>query len=310
MSTKEENQNFNVLTIDGGGIRGIVPAHILNSIVKKLGVDLNEKFQMLAGTSTGSIIVAGLACGISTEDILNLYKSIGDKIFNKNMSYWPQKFKPAFHSLYNNSYIKDLLKETFGGIKLGDISKPLLIPATDIGNGGVHVFKSNYCKHFTRDMSVFVYDAVLASCSAPTFFNPTTVGEYALADGGLWANNPSLAAFTDAQKRLNIPADNIKILSVGTGHAKSFYGTDLEKNWGLLNGWQRQEFINFILSLQSQSTHNYLQLMMKEEHLLRLNFESDLPLPLDDCSSIQDLISRADKLFTYETEKIKTFLNC
>lgn len=309
LSTEKSSQTFNILAIDGGGIRGIVPAHILNSIVGKLGIDLNENFQMLAGTSTGSIIVAGLACGISTEEIANLYKSIGEKIFIKNESYWPKNIKPAFHSLYDNTNLKKTLKETFGDIKLGDIKKPLLIPSTDIGNGGVHVFKSNYCKHFTRDMDVPVCDAVLASCSAPTFFDPTIVGEYALADGGLWANNPSLAAFIDAQRRLSIPADSIKILSVGTGHAKSFYGTDLEKKWGMLNGWQRQEFISFILSLQSQSTHNYLQLIMKEDHLLRLNFESDLPLPLDDCTATKDLFSRADKLFTYETENIKAFFN-
>ena len=310
LSTEAANHHFNILTIDGGGIRGIVPAHILNSIVGKLGIDLDEKFQMLAGTSTGSIIVAALACGIPTEDIVQLYRGIGDKIFIKNESYWPNKFKPAFHSLYNNTNLKEILSETFGDIKLGDVTKPLLIPSTDIGNGGVHVFKSNYCEHFTRDMDVLVRDAVLASCSAPTFFDPTTVGEYALADGGLWANNPSLAAYIDAQRRLNIPADSIKILSVGTGHAKSFYGTDLEKKWGLLNGWQRQEFIGFILSLQSQSTHNYLQLIMEKDHLLRLNFESDLPLPLDDCTATKDLFSRADKLFTYETENIKAFFNC
>lgn len=310
MSTEEDKQSFNILAIDGGGIRGVVPAHILNSIVRKLGIDLDVRFQMLAGTSTGSIIVAGLACGISTEDIVSLYRNIGDKIFLKNQSYWPKKFKPAFHSLYDNTNLKEVLRETFGEIKLGDIKKPLLIPSTDIGNGGVHVFKSNYCKHFTRDMDILVRDAVLASCSAPTFFNPAIVGEYALADGGLWANNPSLAAFIDAQRRLNVSADSIKILSVGTGHAKSFYGTDLDKKWGLFNGWQRQEFIGFILSLQSQSTHNYLQLIMKKDHLLRLNFESDLPLPLDDCRSTQDLFSRADKLFTYETENIKAFFNC
>jgi len=168
LSIEKENQTFNILAIDGGGIRGIVPAHILNSIVGKLNINLNDNFQMLAGTSTGSIIVAGLACGVSIENIVNLYKSLGEKIFVKNESYWPKNIKPAFHSLYNNTNLKKILKETFGDIKLGDIKKPLLIPSTDIGNGGVHVFKSNYCKHLTRDMDVLVCDAVLASCSAPT----------------------------------------------------------------------------------------------------------------------------------------------
>ena len=89
MSIEKENQTFNILAIDGGGIRGIVPAHILNSIVGKLNINLNDNFQMLAGTSTGSIIVAGLACGVSIENIVNLYKSLGEKIF---VSFHHQKF--------------------------------------------------------------------------------------------------------------------------------------------------------------------------------------------------------------------------
>ena len=259
LSTELDKQSFNILTVDGGGIRGIIPAHILNSIVTKLKINLDENFQMLAGTSTGSIIVAGLACEISTGDIVQFYKNISDKIFKKNFSCWPEKYKPAFHSLYNNANLKKFLKEMFENKKLGDIKKPLLIPSTDIGNGSVHVFKSNYCDDFTRDTDVLICDAVLASCSAPTFFDPVIVEEYTLADGGIWANNPSLAAFIDAQCKLNAPIDKIKILSIGTGHAKSFYGTDLDKKWGLLNGWKNKEFIQFILSLQSQSTHNYFK---------------------------------------------------
>ncbi|MBC6415793.1 MAG: patatin-like phospholipase family protein [Bdellovibrionales bacterium] len=270
----KEEHNFHILSIDGGGIRSIVPAFIINSIFSKLGIDFGEKIQMLAGTSTGSIIVAGLACEISTKKIIKLYSKVCDKI----------------------------LKEIFEERKLGDIENPLLILSIDIGNGNVHIFKSNDSKHFTRD--VLVRDAVLASCSTPTYFN--SIIEYAL--GGLWANNPSLVAFIEAQKRLNVSADSIKILSISIGHVKSFYGTDLEKKWGFF--WEREKFINFILSLKSQSIHNYLKLIIKEDNLLRLNFESDLPLPLDECTSKQDLLLKADKLFTYEGKNIQFFFNC
>lgn len=201
------------------------------------------------------------------------------------------------------------LKEVFGDKTLGDINHPLIIPSTDVGNGGVHVFKSSYSKDFTRDKSVLLRDAVLASCSAPTFFDPSKVDVYSLADGGLWANNPSLTAFVDAQKRLNINPLNIRILSLGTGHEKTFYGTNIDKKWGLVNGWGAKQFINFILSLQSQSTQNYLQLLMDDQSLLRVNFESDKPLPLDDVSAVGDLLSKADLLFTHNTEKIKKLLN-
>ncbi|MBU0769679.1 MAG: patatin-like phospholipase family protein, partial [Proteobacteria bacterium] len=196
----------------------------------------------------------------------------------------------------------------FKDIKLGEITTPLLLPATDIGNGGVHVFKSGYSKDFTRDKEVLLRDAVLASCSAPTYFNPIKLREYLLADGGLWANNPSLAAVIDAQRRLNINLSDIRILSMGTGLAKTCYGVESDKKWGLLNGWRGKEFISFMMSLQAQATHNYLQLMLQERQLLRLDFESEQPLPLDDCSSIEDLISRADRVFTYNSSKIRDFI--
>lgn len=186
---------------------------------------------------------------------------------------------------------------------------PLILPATDIGNGGVHVFKSNYSKDFVRDHNIYVWEAVLASCSAPTFFDPVKVDKYALADGGLWANNPSLCATIDALHRLGTKLECIRVLALGTGHSRNQYSLKLKRRWGLATGWKRKQFISFLLSLQSQSAHNYLRLLLKPDQLLRLEFESDNELPLDDINSVDSLISRADRLFTHEGQAIKNFLS-
>ncbi|MBU3928003.1 MAG: patatin-like phospholipase family protein [Bacteroidetes bacterium] len=299
---------FKILSIDGGGIRGVFPAHILYCMTERLGINIGEQFNMIAGTSTGAIVASAIACKIDPAVIVALYREHGPHIFSKKKSFLPAKYQPAIQSLYDNDHLKTILKDIFKDIKLGEISIPMLLPATDIGNGGVHVFKSSYSKDFTRDKEVLLRDAVLASCSAPTYFNPMKFKEYLLADGGLWANNPALAAVIDAQHRLNINLSDIRILSIGTGLAKTCYGVDVDKKWGLLNGWRGKEFISFMMSLQSQSTHNYLQLMMQNGQLLRLNFESELPLALDDCSAIDDLISRADRLFTYNSSEIRDFI--
>jgi patatin-like phospholipase/acyl hydrolase len=213
-----------------------------------------------------------------------------------------------FDSIYDARYLENVLSEIFQDKRLGDITKPLLIPSTDIGNGCVHVLKSGYSKDFTRDNTVMVKDAVLASCSAPTYFDPHRLKEYLLADGGLWANNPALAAVIDAQKRLRIDHGNIRILSMGTGHTRTSYGTNASRKWGLANGWKHKELISFILSLQSQSATNYLNLMLRPGQVKRIDFDSDLPLPMDDVSVIDDLISRADRKFTHESEAIREFI--
>lgn len=300
---------FKILSIDGGGIRGVFPAVILQLISERFNININEHFDLITGTSTGSIIAAGLRANITPSEIVNLYIKKGEDIFSQTKkSLYPRKIKPGLHSLYCENNLEKILNEKFGELTLGEISRPLIIPATDIANGGVHVFKSKYSVDFTRDVHIKVKDAVLASCSAPTFFDPTLVGNYLLADGGVWANNPTLIAIVDAQYRLGIPLDNITVLSLGTGNSKVAYGANNNKNWGLLNGWNGQGFIEFLLSLQSQSINNYSTLMLKER-LLRLNFDSDRPLPLDDTKCIPDLITRADKLFTYQSREISDLLN-
>lgn len=301
---------FRILSIDGGGIRGIYSAHVLRCIEERLQINLFDTFNMIAGTSTGSIIAAGVATGVPAADIVAMYKEHGAEIFRKKRFILPGKsIHPMFDSVYDAQYLENVLTKVFQDKRLGNIKKPLLIPSTDIGDGCVHVLKSGYSKEFTRDNAVLVKDAVLASCSAPTYFDPCRLNVYLLADGGLWANNPALAAVIDAQKHLGVAQDDIQILSIGTGHSKTMYGTNASRKWGLINGWKHKEFISFILSLQSQSTLNYLNLMLRPGQIKRVDFESDLPLPMDDVSMLDDLISKADKIFSYKSEDINTFLN-
>ena len=300
---------FRILSIDGGGIRGIYPAHVLLCIEERLQIDLFDTFDMIAGTSTGSIIAAGVTTGVPAADIVAMYKEHGAGIFRKKRFLLPGKsVQPMFDSVYDAQYLENVLTEVFQEKRLGDIKKPLLLPSTDIGNGCVHVLKSGYSEEFTRDNAVLVKDAVLASCSAPTYFEPHRLDEYLLADGGLWANNPALAAVIDAQKRLGVAQDDIQILTIGTGHSKTMYGTNASRKWGLINGWKHKEFISFILSLQSQSALNYLNLMLPPGQIKRVDFESDLPLPMDDVSILDDLISKADHEFTHESESIRAFI--
>ena len=150
-------------------------------------------------------------------------------------------------------------------------------------------------------------DAILASCSAPTYFDPHCVGSYLLADGGLWANNPSLVAVIDAKKRLGQKLEDIKVLSIGTGLYKPEFDFK-SKLMGFLTGWKGSRLMDFILSLQSQSTDNYLSLLLKENQKYRINFESSEELPLDKSLSVHKLIAKADEDFTYNTQNLKSFL--
>ena len=304
---------FQILTIDGGGFRGAYSAHLLKCIEEGFLVDWRRDFRLLAGTSTGSIIAAALAMGISASDVLDMYEEHGAEIFRKP----PGPRLRHFHSKYSNSSLRRVLSGFFGDAKLGDIETPLIIPATDIGNGCVHVFKSSYHSEFVRDKDVRVVDAVLASCSAPTYFPPFYLPgkqPYLLADGGLWANSPSLIAAIDAKHRLDANLNDLRILSIGAGKAKSFYPIRAFQKrgifgWGFVTRWGSGKFIDMILSLQAETANNMLGLLLEREQVLRLNFESDKDLPLDRPEEFYDLVSRADRKFTHESKKINAFLD-
>lgn len=296
---------MNILTIDGGGIRGIFAAHILKRIQEEFDINFTEHFDLIAGTSTGSIIAAGLAVQYPISEIVNLYQEISPLIFKKRVLYR----LGLFASRYKINDLKKKLDEVFGKSTLSQTKSSLLIPATNIGSGNVFVFKSNYSADFVRDKNTRISDAVLASCSAPTFFNPFRVNEYLLSDGGLWANNPTLVSVIEAVTRLNSSISELKILSIGTGNSRQYYSMKKSQwGWGILTGWKHKKFLELLLNLQSQSAHNISQLLLEDNQLLRINFESDVRLPLDDINQLDDLKSRADEMFTYNSKAIKDFL--
>ena len=296
-------KDFKVLSIDGGGIRGVFPAECLRLMEKTYQIDLYETFDMLAGTSTGAIIAAAIAAKKSASDIVQLYIDHGSPIFSKKRI---SLLNVIFRSQYEKTYLRDLLNEFFKNEKLGDITKPLILPATNIGTGIVHIFKSKYSSDFSRDLEVSLAEAVLTSCSAPMYFDPTCVSNFLLADGGLWANNPALIAMIDSIKHCNCPKEKLFILSLGTGIRKNAYGVDKKKKlWGFLTGWKRREFIELLLSLQSQSAQNYLKNLVEKDQLLRIDYVQQDVISLDDCTKIDTLLAYAGEEFSKNSKRIR-----
>ena len=318
------NKPFYILSIDGGGFRGLFAAHLLKRMEEAWQIDWRSRFRLLAGTSTGAILSAGLACGKTAVQLAEFYKTHGEAIFTPRLRSRFDLLK-LFTSRYSSKNLKMRLDEILGDTTLGQVKIPLILPSVDIGNGCVHVSKSKYHDEFIRDPNVRVSDAVLASCAAPTYFDPAVVDDkYQLVDGGLWANNPSLVATIDAHYRLKIPLEKVRVLSIGTGKSTVFYPRSQGKwkdhllhrwqGWGFLTRWQRSKFIDLIFNLQSENSHNMLCLLMGESPLdskqvLRLTFESDQPLPLDCVRKRDDWITKADYVFTHKSPRIAEFLS-
>lgn len=291
-------ETFNILSIDGGGLRGVYAVAILAQMQEEMGIDFSETFDLIAGTSTGAIIASGLAMGISANTILEMYQEQGAFIFKKN--FWGGIITPR----YNRKYLEQVLGTIFGDQTFKDTKTRLMVTATNISDGMPWVFKSGYNERLTRDRDVKITDAVLASCSAPLYFNPYGHDEGLLVDGGLWANNPAMAALVEALgHNIDIKRYKVRLLSIGTGINVKYYPLEwVEKQWGV-SRWG-MGLIEVILNMQAFSIEKYLGTIMNPEHYLRLNFELEDKMEIDDISVMDTLIEKGRQDFYKNSGRI------
>ncbi|MFK5977221.1 MAG: CBASS cGAMP-activated phospholipase [Sulfurovum sp.] len=287
---------FRILSLDGGGIRGLYSAQMLKNIKDKCGVDFYNDFDLIVGTSTGSILAGAIVQQIDLDKVISLYENEGKNIFKKR---WFCRLG-LFKSKYSPEPLKKQLKIIFKNTTFKDITKPLLINATDIGNSSQFVFKTTFNnqkdangnnKNLVRDPDIALYDAILASSSAPIFFPPHKIGNFLLADGGLWANSPVLVALAEAKKIFNKDPKDVIVVSIGTGVEENDYPINTNK-WGFLTGWKSAKLISMMLNLQTKVNSSLLQFLMPKENILRLTFTSDKALPLDDTTQNDNLLKR------------------
>ena len=294
-----QDNAFNILALDGGGTRGVYSAQVLSCIEQETGAPVREHFDLIAGTSTGSIIAGAAAVGIPMSGVVKLFEKESPRIFRR-------RWLGSFHmrSKYSSRSLEQVIRSCVSDLTLGEISTPLMITGSDISTGGVHVFKSRYLKDlgepYVRDGDVVLSDAILASCAAPAYFDPVPVGDFLLADGGLWANNPSIIALTEAVSKFRRLVEQVRILSIGTGHSVNLYSQN--RLWGLMTGWGREKLVSYFLRLQSDASANMAKLLLADRYL-RLDPEIEA-WKLDDIKHLRNLKALATRDFALHSEEV------
>lgn len=252
-----------VLSIDGGGIRGIIPAELLLSLEYKLqeysgnpDARIADFFDLIAGTSTGGILTCIFLCPdkvnpgrprFTAEDAVDLYLSKGGKIFD--ISLW-QKISSAMGLLdekYSADNIEEELEYYLGDLRLSDLLKPTLITAYDIQRRCAKFFTQHDAVE-SRSENYYLKDVARATSAAPTYFETKGVKSlsstfYPLIDGGVFANNPTLCAYAEVRNKFpgRPRAKDMAILSIGTGYDKKVYEFEKAKDWGMLD-WVKPLF--------------------------------------------------------------------
>ena len=300
----DNTDTFHILALDGGGTRGIYTAQLLAKIEQALGTRIKTCFDLIAGTSTGAIIAGAAVSDIPMQEIVELFETETPYIFRRR---WYRI--PLFLSKYPDQKLAEIIAKHLPATSLGEITSPLMITSSEIAKSEVHIFRSDYGDRDSEiaptGKDVNLRDAILASCAAPTFFAPKSVDNLLLADGGLWANNPSTVAFTEALSVFGKEAQEIRMLSVGTGHSVNMYHN--RRGWGFITGWGGAKLTSYVMTLQSQASARTAKLLLKENYL-RINPEIDF-WELDTLKQLDTLKSLAARDFERYAAEIEAFLH-
>ena len=286
-----DNQQFRVLTVDGGGIRGIFPAAFLAGLEERYlgGASVANYFDLIAGTSTGGIIALGLASGLRAAELRDVYVCRGNEIFPPTRRGalgivergWRAGYQ-CFRYRYNREALMRVLEETIGDRKFGEASSRLCIPSFDGRYGEVYIFKTPHHPDFRKDGKERMTKVAAATGAAPTYYKPLQDGGYTFVDGGVWANNPVMIALVDALTCFAVPRENISILSLGCGDEPYSVGNFKMIGGGLSAWW---DIIHAAMRLQSQNALGQAGLLIGADRVTRVDAPAlDDQIRLDDWS--------------------------
>ncbi len=305
-----------ILSLDGGGIRGLIGATALGRIATALGVpgqSLADQFHLIAGTSTGGIMAAGLAAPGALRhgpaELAELYTAQGKTIFPPGA--WADR-NPLFQTKYEADALEGILAAKLGKARLSEAAPELLVTAWDLERARPKLFTSWRARQFASE-DFFLSAIARATSAAPTYFPPAIVHSldtgisdaqrrHALVDGGVFANDPAALALAEA-RRLFPKADRALILSLGTGARVNRISGDKALKFGLA-GWLPSLIDVFMDGASALTEHELLLRQARDElDYYRLQVMLDPPPPdytLDDCApvTLAGLQKLGDQVFT------------
>ncbi len=287
---------YKILSIDGGGIRGVIPAVVLEYLEHVTGKSVSSCFDLVVGTSTGGIIAAGLTVPdssgkpkYSASDMLEIYTKHGGEIFERSFWRGITSLGGLADEQYSEERLEELLLDYFKDTTLKDCLKPIVLTTYDIERRKPYFFKTRRAKE-QSDRNHYLRDATRATSAAPTYFEPENVStvpethiKRALIDGGVFANNPAMVAYSEAIAS-GANHNDILLVSIGTGVTNRPIPFDDAKDWGLA-GWLRP-LVGVMMDGTADNTNFHLSHLLPdvekptEQRFFR--FDTELDKALDD----------------------------
>jgi len=321
-----------ILSIDGGGIRGIIPGMYLVALEERLkqqsknpDAAIVDYFDFFAGTSTGGILTCLLLCPAeddvtrprySAKEALQVYLDHGTRIFHAGFF---KRLKSKFglgSERYKSKVLEDILEQYFGDTKVSQLIKPCIITAYNIELRKTHFFRQQSAISRGDIRDFYIRDVCRATSAAPTYFSVAEVYSmagvrYPLLDGGVFATNPSLSGLIEVTRAFNQTRINdIFILSLGTGKSKKSYDYDLFRNSSAAT--IVPALIDIMMSGVAETSNFFLEQLFKsvgkETNYVRVEptYLHSIAEELDAASptNIKKLLALADRSISENSEQI------
>lgn len=263
---------FRLLSIDGGGIRGLLPALVLSELEERfLGGDpIGRHFDMITGTSTGGIIALGLGHGMRAAEIATLYLERGPMIFPPGNAFTRRvrDLRGYVGPRYDRKVLEAELRRLFEQDTFGESGIPLCIPAFEGRYGEPYIYKTPHHPDYKRDGRERMVDVALSTAAAPTVYEAVERDGYTFVDGGIWANNPAMVGVVDALTCYKIDRRQLHVLSLGTSRARQRM-TRSTKVGGRIR-WARA-FVDAAMTAQSHNALGQAYLLLGKDRVTRLD---------------------------------------
>lgn len=271
-----------LLSIDGGGIFGLIPALVLTELERRAGARCRELFDLVSGNSTGGILAVGLAAGVPAKSLAELYSANGATIFTASTLERLETADGLAGPKYDPKPLEEILQKTLGAAWLSD-ARPceLLVPATRCDRQPCAWWFRSWEARVT-ELDFPLWKIARATSAAPTYFPAAEISAKdgssgVFVDGGLFANSPEDSAIEEARHLW--PGEPLWMLSLGTGSAPLL--PKVQPSWGGID-WLRGGLIEFSMQLQEQVAHERASLMLGEN---RVRLEPLLGGAMDDTSA-------------------------
>lgn len=261
----QTSQPFQILSLSGGGYRGLFTAVILEELELRAGKPLRDCFDLIAGTSIGGILACGVAMGVPARDMRREFEIHGPSVFNRYLSIRGRRIlklpKPGvLRARYSRKGLVTTVDAVLGQFKtttLGAVTKPLLVPAVSVTNANAVIFESGLGAGNMAGTAL--RDVAFATSAAPTYLPDHVIKQNSFVDGGIVANSPDVVAVMKAMGTWGRRPSELKLLSVGTAAEQNGEAFQGRRASGALSWMFARKIFDLTLAAQQELALNLVR---------------------------------------------------